>query len=260
MELIMKKFFKVVVFIIGGIALLLAAVFLMTAGMPDVAEDFFDSVNSKDQNRIESYLHEYIKNDSVVIGKYLEDNGMSQIIDSSWSSRAFVNNNGTIIGEVTTASNQIIKTRITFIKAEGDWKIYSIQKQDSNEITGVQAPSITNQKAIAHDAMKTFMLSGKEKSMKRFHNYISKFWRSQITIEQLDEAFGSIYKVKSDLSFLDNITPELENYSITKDGILILTGYFKTDNVTIYFNQKHIYEGTQWKLFGFNYSNKKLNK
>jgi len=252
----MKKFFKIILFFIGGIALLIAAVFFMTAGMADVADDFFKSAKAKDQTKMQIHLHQHIVNDLPEIIQYLNDNGMDQVTDSSWSSRAFVNSSGNISGELTTANNETIKTRMTFLKVDGDWKIYSIQKQDSSS-KGAQAPTISVQKAIVHDAMKSFMAAGSEKSMKSFHAIISNYWKSQITVEQLDKAFGSIYQAKMDLRFLDNVTPEIENYSINKDGILELSGFFPANNVTIYFSQEYIYEGTQWKLFGFNYSSKK---
>jgi hypothetical protein len=253
----MKKFFKIILGFFAGVALLISVVFFMTAGMPDVANDFFKSVKAKDNNRSQIHLHDFIKEDYLVIIKYLEDNGLNEVVNSSWNSRAFVNNNGNISGEVTTENNEKIKVRMTFIKQSGDWKIYSIQKQSNNEAGGAQIPSSTIQKTLVHEAMKTFMQSAKEKSMKRFHYYVSNLWRSQITVEKLDEIFGSIYQAKSDLSFLDNVTPEIENFSITDNEILVISGYFPTEYLSMYFTQKFIYEGTQWRLFGFEYNAKK---
>lgn len=252
----MKILFKIIFGFIASIVVIIVAIFVFTSGMSDTADKFLESARSEDHQKAQSYLSFYVKDDAAVIIQYLKDNSMDQFTSTSWGSRAIVNNTGNISGEITTKS-EIINTRIKFIKENDKWKIYSIQKQQNKGINLPQEPSSLVQIELVRNSMKIFMASAREKSMDKFHAYISKFWKKQISVQQLDEIFGSIFNVKSDLTFLDNVVPKIDFSSIIKDDVLMLSGSFPNDTVTIYFSQKYIYEGVQWKLVGFDYSNKK---
>ena len=252
----MKFLGKILIGFVGIIALILGSVFLMTGGMPTVADDYLASIKAQDYEKAKSYLSSYVTNDSQSIRQYVQNNSMDDVKESSWSNRAFVNNRGSISGKITN-SKQTINTRIAFIKEAGVWKIYSIQKQTNSTENKVQQPINSQQVELAHQTMKVFMQSASEKSMGKFHGYLSAIWQSQITIEQLDKAFGSALNFKGDYSFLNNIKPVVDSNPINDNGVLTLSGHFATGKTTIYFNQEYLYEGVSWKLLAFEYSNKK---
>jgi len=253
----MKFLLKIILGFIIVVVAIITMIFMQTKGMPDAADEFLNAVKLSNTDNANSFLSQHIKDNPVNLYLYLKNNSFDKVKGTSWSSRAFVNNNGNISGVVTISNGANINTRMTFIKEDGSWKIYSIQKLTTKDLTKAEEPKLTIQKKLVKNAMATFLLSAREKSMSRFYQGLSGIWKNQVTIQKLDDIFGSIYKFKGDLRFLDNVDPVIESHSISKDGILIVAGMFPTNQVTIYFTQKYIYEGVQWKLFGFDYSNKK---
>ncbi|MCF6287751.1 MAG: hypothetical protein L3J53_00755 [Proteobacteria bacterium] len=253
----MKFLGKILMGLIAIIVVIIGSIFLMTGGMPKVADDYLAAVKAQDYEKSKSYLSNYIANDAQSLVQYVQDNSMDDMVDTSWSNRAFVNNRGSISGEITTDNSEVINARITFIKELDDWKIYSIQKQVNSAGNTVQQPANAQQVELVQQAMKVFMQSASEKSMGRFYHYLSSMWQSQVTIEKLDEAFSSVLNLKGGYDFFDNIKPVIDSGLIVEKGVLLLSGRLVTDKTVIYFKQKYLYEGTDWKLLAFEYSNKK---
>ncbi|MCF6299980.1 MAG: hypothetical protein L3J52_02510 [Proteobacteria bacterium] len=253
----MKFIFKTLIGFIVIIAVIITSVFIMTGGMPDVADEYLESVKSQDHEKANSFLSSYIKNESQSLLQYVQDNSMDNVKSTSWSNRAFVNNNGSIAGKITTNNNETINARMTFVKEDGDWKIYSIQKQTRETANEVEKPANAHQVELAHEAMKIFMLSASEGNMSKFHKYLSAMWQSQTSIDALNQAFKAALQFNGDFTFLDQVKPVVEFNSIIDNDILMLSGSFTTDWTVIYFSQKYLYEATTWKLIGFEYNNKK---
>ena len=253
----MKFLVKILIGFITIIAVIIASIFLLTSGMPKVADEYLELIKARDYKQANSYLSSHIRPDAQALLQYVQDNSMDDMVDTSWSNRAFVNNNGSISGEITTSNNETIDTRIAFIKEAGDWKIYSIQRQANSAVNVMQQPANAKQVELAHTAMKVFMLSANEKSMNKFYNSLSSIWQRQTTAEELNKAFSSALKFNGDFTFLDNIKPVIDFASIIAGDVLLLSGSFNTGKETIYFSQKYLYEGIEWKLVAFEYSSKK---
>ena len=87
-----------------------------------------------------------------------------------------------------------------------------------------------------------------------FRSTVSQLWQKQVTTEKLDEIFGKTYDADLNLAGLDDLEPVIEPVSaLGENGELILKGYFPSKPSQVHFQQKHIYEGTGWKLFGFSF-------
>lgn len=84
-----------------------------------------------------------------------------------------------------------------------------------------------------------------------FHEKISKLWQSQITTDELFNAFKGFSDNNIDLTVLKDIEPVFSQPpSIDDNDILVLDGYYPSEPPIAYFNLKYIYEYPDWKLFG----------
>jgi len=180
---------------------------------------------------------------------------MNNVQNSSWHARNFVNNKGSIAGEVTNGEGQSIPTRMDFVKQDDGWKIYAIAKQSPKATLNPTEPTLQQQEYLVSQSMSHFMQAAKQKSMASFHQYIAKFWQTQITVPELDKAFASILNFKGDHALLNNIKPSIESAIIDENNLLVISGFFPLNNARIEIKQKYIYEATSWKLISFSYSN-----
>ncbi len=255
----MKFIFKAVGVIVASVVLLFGYLYFYTGGMTRVADDFFASLTSEQHGQATALLSGFIQDDSTNVFSYLESNGMDYVQDTSWHARNFVNNKGSIAGELINGQGISIPTRMDFFKEAGDWKIFAIAKQTPKATLEPAEPSLQKQESLVTQSMANFMSAAQQKSMASFHQQIAKFWQAQISVSELDQAFGSIYNYTGDLNFLNGIKPTIEAASIDQDNLLVIDGFFPLTTSRIMIKQKYIYEATEWKLLSFSYNNEKTN-
>src|SRR3546814_1120066 len=71
------------------------------------------------------------------------------------------------------------------------------------------------------------------------------------SVEDLDRVYGSIYATGSQFQVLQTMTPIFdEPVHLSDQGVLTLTGHYRTAPQRMTFELKYIFEGTGWKLFG----------
>jgi hypothetical protein len=64
--------------------------------------------------------------------------------------------------------------------------------------------------------------------------------------------FKAVIESGADLSILNRVQPILSpEAKMSGDGVLVLSGYYSIKPGKVYFEQKYIYEGVSWKLFGW---------
>jgi hypothetical protein len=106
---------------------------------------------------------------------------------------------------------------------------------------------------LVAETMHVFALCVKEKSMAKFHAYASSIMQKQYTRQKLDEAFTPFFKIRTDLTLLDNLSPIFdEKPSLNKEGLLLIKGHYPTKPSQVFFKQEYIYEGLGWKVLGLN--------
>lgn len=250
----MKFIFKSILTVVAAVVLLLSFLYFYTGGMTRVADDFFAEESTDQAN---SFLSSYTVGYSAEIHSYLNNHDMNNIQSTSWHARNFVNNKGSIAGDVSNAQGDSIPTRVDFVKQDGDWKIYAIAVQTPKATLKPNEPDLRQQENLISQSMSRFMQAAQQKSMTTFHQYLSQFWQSQISVAELDKAFASIFKFKGDHNFLDNIKPTLNSAMIDENNLLVINGFFPLNNARIMITQKYIYEATEWRLMSFSYSNEK---
>ncbi|WP_308366232.1 MULTISPECIES: hypothetical protein [unclassified Microbulbifer] len=221
----MNKLLKIVLGVVGVITLAILAVFYLTSGMVKVADELFLAASQGDTEKAYSLLSEDFKNGTSKedLEKYFIVNSINNFKEASWESRSTSGGRGSLKGSITTHSDGVIPITLNFVKSNGNWKIYSIQKPSSGLQfeSEVQIPSKNEQSILVEDSMQAFAESVNEKSMEKFHSTFSSMFKMQFTPEKLDEAYGSFYQAGVDLTVLKDIEPVISTSpEIDDNGIL----------------------------------------
>jgi hypothetical protein len=125
------------------------------------------------------------------------------------------------------------------------------------EQTSPTIPTKANQSVLVKRSMHDFGLSVSSKTMEHFRSTVSQLWQRQFTTEKLNEVFGKTFDVGLDFTVFDRIEPIIEPVvALGEHGELVLKGYFPTKPKQMHFEQNFIYEGVDWKLFGFSIETK----
>ena len=255
----MKKFFTIVGVIIAFVTILLVAIFFLTSGITDSADDFFKNVKAKNYSDAYSNLSVDFKKatseEDFII--FLKSSGLIGFKSSFWNSRSIENSRGKLYGTVKT-ENSSIKTTINFIKEDGDWKIFSIKTdnaglQNRDFKTNNNIPPEKELVILVDESLNKFAHSVNMKNFKGFHSYIAHLWSKQVTIEKLN----TIFKVFMDnninlLPLLKSSSPTFTSKPTLKKGILMIKGYYPTKSTKIVFELDYIHEGLSWKLIRIN--------
>lgn len=253
----MKKLVKILVTVVGVIALGLGAVFYFTSDMVSIADDFFSSARDGDIATAYSLLSEDFQatTTQAELSAFLENNRLVNYQDANWHDRSINGGRGELTGSVTTSSGGVVPISISFVKGADSWKIYSIQKPASGlqtESAPIQMPAEPEQVELVRSAIRVFAESINQGSMQGFYDHSSNLWQRQTTVEELDQAFVEFYNLGADLTFLDEYSPVFDPLPLLNDdGVLVLSGYYQTTPNQFYFEQKYVYEGLGWKLIGF---------
>ena len=252
----MNRGVKIGIAIVVIIAAGIASVFFFSSGMEKTTDAFFNAVRQRDIAKARTYLSEDFKvsTDENALREYLLKSAILNFKSASWSNRQISGNRGQLDGSITTESGGVVPLKLTFVKENGEWKIYSIQKP----VAGLQAtesspsaPSQSEQLVLVKQSMHDFLISVKEKDMSHFHRTLSQMWQKQISTEDLNTVFISVIDSGADWPAVDTLAPELSSEAkIDENGVLALAGRYPT-NPELKFEMKYIYEATSWKLIGF---------
>ena len=130
------------------IAALVGVVFYATSGIVDTADEFFEAANEGDYERAYSLTSQQLQRATSEedLEAFLVTNGLDDVTDTSWSSRNINNNNGALVGSLTTGSGGEIPAEITLIYEGDEWKIVFIDVgaaglQSSGGAGGSSSPS-----------------------------------------------------------------------------------------------------------------------
>lgn len=256
----MNKFLKIVIGIVAVFALAVGAVFYFTAGMADAADEFFGAIKRQDLASARSYLSEDFKasTDETALKEFLTRGALLNFKETTWSNRQISGGRGELEGEVITETGGVVPLKLLFVKENDAWKIYGIQKPTAGlqtDQTSPNIPSKADQVALVKRSMHDFGLSVNSQDMSHFHGTVSQMWQRQAAPDQFNEAFGSVFGKGLDLTVLNGFDPSIEPVSgLGENSELVLKGYFPTQPKQVHFEQKYIYEGLGWKLFGFSFN------
>lgn len=254
----MNKWVKILLGVVAVFGFAIAGVFYFTSGMVDTADAFFKAIKQKDIAKARSFLAEDFKasTDEKALTDFLSKGAISNFKESSWSNREVSSGGiGELNGSITTETGGVVPIKIRFVKENGAWKIYAVQKPAAglqSEDTSPTTPGKADQTALVKQSTQDFIISVEKKNMEHFYGTISRLWQKQSTTEQFNQGFKTIIDSGADLSVLNSIQPILSpEAKMDENGVLLLTGYYPGKPNQVYFEQKYIYEGVSWKLLGF---------
>lgn len=256
----MKTWAKVLLGVVAVVSIAVTAVFYLTAGMTDTANGFFAAVKQNDFNKARNYLAEDFKANTSenALKEFLAKSAISNFKEASWSNRQISGGRGELEGSITTETGGVVPIKLTLVKENDTWKIFSLEKP----ISGVQAtgsrptpPQAADAIALVKKTMHNFIASVEKKNMEHFRETTSQLLKDQFTTEQLNQAYKSIIESGAKWSVLENMEPALSSdAAIGENGVLLLAGYYPTEPRKVDFEHKYIYEGDSWKVVGLSIS------
>jgi len=107
------------------IGLLIVGVFYATSGITDTADEFFAEAREGDFDAAKQLTSQRLQSERTgeSLGKFLEQNGLNAVTETSWSSRSINNDRGELEGTVTTQSGAAIPIKIEFVYEQEEWRI-----------------------------------------------------------------------------------------------------------------------------------------
>lgn len=252
----MPTWVKVLLGIIIVIVVIIVAIFSFTSGMTKTADGFFAAVRKGDMEQAYNYTSPDFKagTSKAELASFLHTNALDKVTGTSWGSRSFNGRTGKLEGSLTIATGGVIPIKIDLTKDTDGWKIFAIREAAAGLQSGdttQQLPSEQEQIALVQQSMSMFTDGVAAGSMAELHNHISRMWAGQISVEDMDRGFASLYPYGSAFQVLKTMTPIFdEPAQISDQGVMAIKGHYATSPERMNFAVKYIFEGTGWKLFG----------
>lgn len=212
------KTWKIVLIVLAVIASLIGGlitlVFWATSGITDTADEFFAAAREGDYEKAYSLTSKDLQRDlnQDQLQSYLMSSGLSQVEETSWSSRSIENNTGNLSGEVITVQGATIPLEMRLIKEGEDWRIVYIER-DEVGLAGaggaggaaIELPSAEDQRKLLDMANAAFVQSLGEPDFSTFHAV----WVDGVTPQQMDGWFGDARPFKDDIQGVLETKPAL---------------------------------------------------
>ena len=245
------------------VSIVAAIIFQVTSGLTKVADSFFDALKKGDANQALKYFSEQALNQSSRenLNDFRDDNSLADLKSLSWSNRSISNtDSGELTGTVNLKNGQNIPLTISFTKEGEDWKIYSIKKESTGIVDGVDGEELPSEKRLIRLSRKTtnrFMDVIKTNDFPSYYEGISHMWSMQTSPEELSTAFQTFRKVYENqpashqyFKSLANMEPIFtEKPSINQNSVLVISGKYNI-KPKYTFTYKYVFEGLSWKLVG----------
>jgi hypothetical protein len=168
---------------------------------------------------------------------------------------ALINENGVLVikGHYLNESLKFMFEH-NYLYEDAAWKLlgFSVEVKAFSSNVPAKAPTKEEHTFLTKKSMHDFAVSVNNKSMRHFRNSVSNVLQKQLTVEELNEAYGSFINQGIDLTVLDPLEPILEDDTlINENGVLVIKGHYPTKPNKVMFEHKYIYEGEDWKLVVF---------
>jgi hypothetical protein len=145
---------------------------------------------------------------------------------------------------------------IELTKALGEWRIIQAEfEASSGRRFNLLMPSDNALRELVTGTLLEFDGAIQARDFSSFHAAIADMWKSQITADQLQEAFQAFIMDEVQIGGVRDVAPVFdEPPAIGEDGILTLAGHVPTTPLRVLFNLRYRYEHPAWKLMGIRVS------
>jgi hypothetical protein len=232
----------------------------LTSGMTKTADQFFLAVKEHDLARARGFLSEEFKagTSEQDFAAFLAKSALDRFDEASWSSRSMTNGTGTLEGSVTTDTGGTVPLSLSFVKENGEWRIYALRRSSAGldtQSTSPGVPSRAEAVELVKAAFRLYAASVNTKDMSGFHAGVARAWQRQMTVQQMNEAFANAIATGNDYTVLDRLTPRLAREpTLGEEGALVLEGDYPGLKAPFTFKLKFVNEGLSWKLMRLGYS------
>jgi hypothetical protein len=237
----------------------ITAVFYFSSGMVDVSDTFFKDVAAGDMQRARSYLAADFRaaTSEDELRSFLGRSALLDYSQSHWSNRQVsIGGTGHLEGDVSTKSGGKIPLTLTFVKENGGWKIYSIQKSQAGlvaESGGQAIPSKTEAAKLAVDTTLSFARAVNANDLKAFYAQTAAEFQHDVPFEKFSAGFSPFIEHHINLAPVEKVAPLLTSEpGVSPQGVLQVEGYFPFTESHVNFSYKYIYRFTDWKIVGIN--------
>lgn len=246
-------------------ALVVAVVFYATSGAVEAADEFLEAVGRGDLDAAYQQTAPAFQaqQDRAAFERVIGQLGLTEFASRSWSSRSIEGSRAELDGTVTTRAGDAVPLRMTLIKAEGVWRVFSLSGEQAGAAVlepGEERPSAPppaavpaaeDLAALATESVLALNRGIAEKDFTSFYDSISKLWQPQTSAAELAGAFQVFVDREIDLSGVAQVEPVFEPQpEIDPEGALRLSGYFPTTPVRVFFGLRYVREAAGWKLLG----------
>ena len=253
-----KKLLKVIAVLVILIAVGIGSVFYFTSDMVDVSDEFFAALRDDDLDHAYRQLSVSFQQSTgrQDLAAFVERNALNDFSEANWGSRSIEGSGrGKVSGTITTTGGGTIPLTIEFVKENGAWKIYSIYQPGAGLAAaeaGAEIPDEQQLVDLVRESDQAFANAINARSMTGFHDHISRLWRDQFSVADLDQAYNAFYEAGVDLTVLATLTPQFASTpALDAQGVLIVAGTYPTRPSQYHFEHKYVYEGLGWKLLGY---------
>lgn len=257
----MKKALLILGCIIGIGVLVFAIVFYTTSGAVETADSFFKAAATGDVDRAKQFLAEGFKSSTSdeELMSFLEGAGLLDYRESKWGGRSVDTSSGKLTGKVLTESGGTIPLTITFVREDGAWKIYYIQREGAGVDTAaaeqIKLPTRAEASEIVKVTTDEFAQAVNAKDLGPMHANSALEFQQQVSLEQFNENFAPFLDGDIDLSVLQDFEPMFtSDPALSADGVLRLEGYFPTTPSRALFKYSYVYRDSDWQLLGINFT------
>ena len=222
------------------IGTLVGVVFYATGGIVDTADEFFEAAGEGDYPRAYSLTSQQLQRGTSEeqLTSFILDYGLNEVTDTSWSSRNINNNDGELVGTLTTANGGEIPIEIDLIYEGDEWKIRFIdvgaaglQSSDGggggrSEAAPVPLtlPTPEEQDDLVYVAGNGFVNAIRSKDYAAWEDRLD----GTISAEALQENFSNFEPRERDVRILLLQDPDFEHATaLDENGHLVLDGTYR---------------------------------
>ena len=237
-------------------------VYLTTSDSAQTADTFLKTISSDNLNdayelgsddfKQAQSLDKFI---DMITGSYITSYKLTE-----WHNRTLNSSDKNIYtGTLSGISNKSMPFNLTVVKEQGSWKIFSLTGPGRYGVgPGTwfrQVPASKELQLLAKNTMLDFDKAVREKSFVEFYNNMWTF-RSSISLWKFQATFEKFIQNNIDLSSTNVVAPTfIDEPSLERSpsGTLLVTnGIFDTENGSIPFTFRYLYDHPNWKLININ--------
>jgi len=111
------------------VAVIIAVVFYATSGVSDAADRFYATARGGTAQEVYALTSTELRKvtNADELAAYIKANRFDQVADTSWSSRSFENNVGSVEGTLTLDDGGVVPVTMELVKEGEEWKVSYIE-------------------------------------------------------------------------------------------------------------------------------------